>query len=97
MDETRATAALPHLDVAIVHRALPEEGAEAISITLRATPSFDAAFTALAPMLAAPMLMAAAHPAGPWAAPMLAWAGMMQRAWTPWLALMAPPQRPGEK
>jgi hypothetical protein len=40
MDETRATARLPHLDVEIVHRRRPQ--AEQLAISLRATPSFEA-------------------------------------------------------
>lgn len=79
MDETTLTAALPNLDVQIVHRALPEENAEVISITLKATPGFDAAVGMLAPSL--PLLAL-------WAAPMQAWTGMVQRAWAPWLNAM---------
>src|SRR5690606_32411681 len=40
MDETRATAQLPSLDVEILHRRLPEEQAEQLAISLKATPSF---------------------------------------------------------
>ncbi len=43
MDETRAVARLPHLDIEIRHRKLPEEGAELLAVTLRATPDLDAA------------------------------------------------------
>ena len=42
MDETRAVARLPHLDVEIVHRRLADQEAEQLAISLRATPSFDA-------------------------------------------------------
>ena len=38
MSETRAVANLPNLNIEIRHREAPEEGAEYLSITLRATP-----------------------------------------------------------
>lgn len=56
MDETKLTAALPNLDVQILHRTLPDHSGEAVSITLTATPSFDAAVAAMVPSLAAAML-----------------------------------------
>ncbi|PWC43133.1 hypothetical protein [Azospirillum sp. TSO22-1] len=79
MDETKLTAALPNLDVQIVHRALPEQNAEAISITFTATPNFEAASRMLAPNL--PLLAL-------WMAPMQAWTGLVQQAWAPWLNVM---------
>jgi hypothetical protein len=39
---TRATASLPGLEIEIVHRRRRETEAEALSITLQATPSFEA-------------------------------------------------------
>jgi hypothetical protein len=42
MDETRATARLPHLNVEIVHRHLPEQQMEQLAISLTASPSFQA-------------------------------------------------------
>lgn len=42
MDETKAVARLPALDIEINHRRVPEEAAEYLSISLRATPSFRA-------------------------------------------------------
>jgi hypothetical protein len=42
MDETKAVARLPNLDIEIRHRRMPEEAAEYLSISLRATPSFRA-------------------------------------------------------
>lgn len=51
MDETKLTAALPNLDIQILHRALPDDGAEAISITVKATPSFDAVAAQFLPSL----------------------------------------------
>jgi hypothetical protein len=77
MDETRATARLPHLDVEIVHRRLPEEQAEQLAISLKAMPSFDAFARALdAGALFWPWLAAN---------PLLAWQRLLQAAWEPWL------------
>jgi hypothetical protein len=42
MDETKAVARLPNLDIEIHHRRAPEEAAEYLSVSLRATPSFRA-------------------------------------------------------
>jgi hypothetical protein len=42
MDETKAVASLPNLDIEIHHRRVPEEAAEYLSVSLRATPSFRA-------------------------------------------------------
>jgi len=42
MDETKAVARLPNLDIEIHHRRASDEGAEYLSISLRATPSFRA-------------------------------------------------------
>jgi hypothetical protein len=42
MDETRATARLPHLNLEIVHRRLPEQQLEQLAIRLSASPSFHA-------------------------------------------------------
>jgi hypothetical protein len=42
MDETKAVAHLPNLAIEIHHRRAPEEAAEYLSISLRATPSFRA-------------------------------------------------------
>lgn len=77
MEETKLTAALPNLDVQIVHRACPEQNAEAISITFTATPDFATVGRMLAPNL--PLLDL-------WMAPMQAWSSLVQRAWSPWLS-----------
>ena len=42
MDETKAVARLPNLDIELRHRRVPEEAAEYLSISLRAVPSFRA-------------------------------------------------------
>jgi len=91
MDETKLTAALPNLDVQIVHREYPDERAEVISITFKATPDFESVARSFAPLLGNGML---ANPmfANPmlalWAAPVQAWTSMVQQAWAPWLSAM---------
>jgi len=42
IEETRASARLPHLDIDIVHRRSPAGDAEQVLITLQAVPSFQA-------------------------------------------------------
>jgi hypothetical protein len=80
MDETRAIATLPHLEIEIGHRRLPEEQAEQLAISLRATPSF-AAFAQFLERQAP----------WPWLAlqPWLLSARMVQASWQPWLAALA--------
>jgi hypothetical protein len=82
MDETRAVARLPHLDLEIVHRRLPEQQAEQLAISLRASPSFDAFERHLE----------AQTPFWPWLAlnPFLVWQRMLQQAWRPWLEALPP-------
>jgi hypothetical protein len=85
MTETKLSAALPTLDVEIVHRQFPDERAEAITINLKATPSFEAAAGLLPPLLAAQI------GSMPFAQPMLFWARCYQAMWQPWLQLAAMP------
>lgn len=87
MTETKLNAALPNLDVEIVHRRLPEHNAEAMTIHLRATPSFEATAGLLPPLLAAQMS------AFPVAQPMVFWARCMETLWRPWLQLAGMPLR----
>ncbi len=105
MEETKLTAALPNLDIQILHREDPERGAEVIALQITATPSFDAVRGLFGPALMNPMLMMnpalnpAANPLANnplmafWAAPMQVWVGMMQQAWAPWLGLLPAPDR----
>jgi hypothetical protein len=80
LDETRAVARLPHLDVAITHRRMPEENAELLEISLRAVPNFDAAATLLDPFrLTDPARLLAT------------WATF--NPWLAWLKLAAPSTR----
>jgi hypothetical protein len=46
-DDTKAVAHLPNLDIEILHRRQWQGNEEILSITLRATPSFDAFFHCL--------------------------------------------------
>lgn len=102
MEETKLTAALPNLDIQILHREDPERGAEVIALQITATPSFDAVRGLFGPALMNPMLMnpvlnPAANPMTGhpmmafWTAPMQMWAGMMRQAWAPWLGLLPAP------
>lgn len=101
MEETKLTAALPNLDIQILHRDDPEHGAETIAVQITATPSFEA----LRGMMG-PALLGAANPllnpafgvnANPmlalWAAPMRMWTDAMRQVWAPWLRLTPLPQR----
>jgi hypothetical protein len=102
MEETKLTAALPNLDIQILHREDPERGAEVIALQITATPSFDAVRGLFGPALMNPMLLMnpvmnpavnpmAAFWAAPMQAPMEIWAGMMRQAWAPWLRLLPAP------
>ena len=81
MEDTKITAKLPHLDLEIRHRELPEDGAEEIIIRMQATPSFDAVGASLMPALSA---MTSLNP-------MMLWMNLAQQAWRPWLTLMTLP------
>ena len=78
MTETKITGDLPNLHVEIVRRELTDEPGETVSIHMTATPSFEAVSGMLTRSLL-PMLMMAN--------PMIAWAHLMQTAWSPWLTL----------
>jgi hypothetical protein len=75
MDETKATASLPGLDIELKRRVDAAEGAEYVSITLRAVPSIEAFGLAVAAF-------------NPFTAPLMAWqswAEMTQAFWRPFL------------
>ncbi len=82
VEETRAIARLPGLDIEIVHRAPQGDAGEAIGVMLRAMPSFDAWSHSLF----------AANPVLAWAEMS---AELTQAAWNAWFGafLPAPPQR----
>ena|SRR5215510_7121028 len=84
VDATTASARLPGLDIDIVHSRSPDGDSEQISITLKATPSFQAFGRALE----------AANPFAFWAATMkLAWLPWLEAAHS----LMQPPSLPAPK
>jgi len=82
MAQTTLTARLPTVDVEITRRDLPEQNAQAVTIHITATPSFDAAANWLMqPQLLAQLFM--------FPAPLTMWAEMM-RVWQPWLPSVFP-------
>ena len=81
MEDTKITANLPNLQIEIRRRELPEERAEAMTIHLRATPSFEAAAKAMLPALSAASMMN----------PMTAWMRAAEIVWQPWLRAMGYP------
>lgn len=81
MEDTRITADLPNLRIEVLRRELPEEKAEAMTIHLRAAPSFDAVAKAMLPALSAASMMN----------PMAVWLRAAEIAWQPWLQAMGYP------
>ncbi|WP_420347289.1 hypothetical protein [Pelagibius sp.] len=99
MEETKITAKLPHLDVEITRRDLPEENAETITLRMTAVPSLGAFADHLAKqgslpflsLVAASMMNPWSNPwSNPWANPVLMWTRLTQAAWAPWMQQMAP-------
>lgn len=84
MDETKAVARLPGLDIEISRRD-PGDGSETVTIAMRATPSFAAFGAALEPAL---LMMPALLPA----LMLQGWAAMAQLAWAPWLGPLPGPR-----
>jgi hypothetical protein len=78
MDETKATARLPGLDIELKRRVDAEEGAEYVSISLRAVPSLEAFGAALQPTALASLAML---PVALWQS----WFDMAQAFWQPFL------------
>ena len=87
-EEIRAVAALPGLGIEIRHRA--DAGGETLAITLTGAPTLRRAAERLAPPF-----LALPPAAAPLLAPFEAWALLVEAAWRPWLALLAPPRRRG--
>ena len=89
MDQTKLTAHLPAVDIEITRHELPEQNAQALTIHITATPSFDDA----AQWLLKTGLFSLAPPCSMWADFMQVW----QRAWFPgwqhWLSIESPPAR----
>ncbi|HIP79598.1 MAG TPA: hypothetical protein EYH07_14200 [Kiloniellaceae bacterium] len=83
MEETKITAKLPHLDVEITRRDLPEENAETITLRMTAVPSLGAFADHLAKQGSLPFLsLGAASMMNPWANP---WSNAWSNPWSnPW-------------
>jgi len=81
MDETRAVAELPQLNIEVVRRRARAADADELLISLRAAPSFEAVGDYLRGPAVWPWLMMA---------PVLIWQQAMRQALTPWLPV--PPQ-----
>lgn len=86
MEDTRITADLPNLRIEVLRRELPEEKAEAMTIHLRAAPSFNAVAKAMLPALSAASMMN----------PMAVWLRAAEIAWQPWLRAMGYPALTGK-
>ena len=86
-EDTRAVARLPNLEIEIRHRHDPEEGAEVLAVTLKATPSFDAAAAWLGPL----RFLETAAALNPWLAAWCATGWPLPGLW--WPALGAPKHR----
>jgi hypothetical protein len=73
MEDTRAVAHLPGLDIEIRHRQAPDEAAEFLSVSLKATPDFDTALRWLDParLLAAGLALNPWLAFNPWLRPLL--------------------------
>jgi len=78
MDETKATARLPGLDIELKHRIDAAEGAEYLSLNLRAAPSLEAVGASLQP---AALMSLAMLPVSLWQG----WFDMAQAFWQPFL------------
>lgn len=87
--ETRITGGLPSLDVQIVHREHRDEPAESLTITLKASPSFEVAAQRLAPLAMASLVHL--QPSALAASPFALWSQWMQAAWAPMLQSMQMP------
>ena len=85
--DTRAVARLPSLEIEIRHRHNPEEGAEILAVTLRATPGLDAVAAWLSPW----RVLETAAALNPWLAVWRATGWPLPGLW--WPALGSPKQR----
>jgi hypothetical protein len=81
MEKTKFTTNLPKLDVEVVHVQDPEQHAEALTIKMTATPSFEAVGDTLAQSIINPAALM-------WAMPFGLWSGMVEAAWRPWLTAL---------
>jgi hypothetical protein len=79
-EDVKAVAHLPNLDIEIFHRRPWQGNEELLSITLRATPSFEAFVRSVEG--ANPLLFSPAS-----FNPMTFWFRAFEAAWSPWLEL----------
>jgi hypothetical protein len=70
-DDMRAVARLPNLEIEIRHRKAPEEGAEYLALSFKATPDLDTAARWLDPLWSMRMLAAMNPWLAAWCWPML--------------------------
>jgi hypothetical protein len=78
MDETKATARLPGLDIELKRRVDAAEGAEYVTVSLRAVPTLEGFGAALQPAALASLAML---PVAFWQS----WFGLAQAFWQPLL------------
>jgi hypothetical protein len=71
IDDTRAVARLPNLEIEIRHRKVPEEGAEYLALSLKATPDLKTAVLWFDPLWPMRMLVAMNPWLTAWQWPML--------------------------
>jgi hypothetical protein len=83
IDETRITGRLPTVDIEMTHRRLPERDAEELSITMVATPSFEAFAR----------VVEAGNPFLAWISwnPLGVWMSAMEQVWLSWARSMVLP------
>lgn len=86
MGQTKLTAHLPTVDVEISLHELPEQNAEAMTIHITATPSFEAAAQWLLQTGSFPI----AAPLSLWADFMQVWQRAWYPVWQPWLPIDSP-------
>jgi hypothetical protein len=89
-EETRVTAALPNLDVDMRFSQDLDGGSETVTISLRATPGFEAAAGMLANPALGLALLQSNPMMSPWTAPWTAWTRMATLAWRPWIEAARP-------
>lgn len=86
MEETTVIANLPNLEIRVIRRDLPEEGAEVVGVQIKATPSFDAVAADFRRVLAPSFAAGQFSPSALWGiGPLQFWAAAAQM-WRPWLA-----------
>lgn len=89
MGQTKLTAHLPTFDIGVTRQELPDQNAEAMTIKITATPSFDAT----APWLLPTGLFPIALPFSLWADFMQGWQRAWYPLWQPRLSIDSPPVR----